>query len=121
MRLALANLQEIFEIIPVQVSVPILVFALILLIAMCSIALVSRRGSEISSEFVYTAEAPATYRIPRDYVTMEPGQRRVVTIKNLYLNHRWNLERIASLLEVDRAFVQNVLAKSGDLRRMHKA
>jgi hypothetical protein len=120
LRLVLANLQEMTESIPMQFSIPILVFALVLLLAFCSVALMSKRRSLDANDLVFASEAPAAYRIPDNYGTMESRQRREVTIKNLYLNHGFELERIAGLLELDQAIVQGVLAKSGNLRRKSK-
>ena len=121
LRIVLANLQEITESIPMQFSIPIFVFALVLLFAFCSVVLMSKGRSQTANDFVFALEAPAAYRIPDNYGTMESSQRRVVTIKNLYLNHGLDSERIAKLLELDRAFVQGVLGKSGQLGRKSKA
>ena len=55
------------------------------------------------------------YRIPENYSFLSRAEKRVVTIQNLYLNHGWDLESIAALLDVEKDFINKVLVKSGHL------
>jgi hypothetical protein len=59
----------------------------------------------------------SAYQIPDNYNFLPLAEKRHVTIQNLYLNHGWELDGIASLLEVERSLVEEVLIKYGHLRR----
>ena len=103
--------------IPVHVFVPILVFVMVVIFAL-SLLMVGNKGRlQASEELGFAVEARPIYQIPRNYSTMPPSEKRRVTIQNLYLNHSWDLDGIARLLELDRLVVHEVLAKSGSLRR----
>jgi len=103
--------------VPSQFALPVLVFALVVTFALSFLMLGSKRRLQIEKDPPYSLQTRAIYQIPGTYSVMQPSEKRRVTIQNLYLNHRWDLEGIARLLDVDRAIVQDVLAKSGHLRR----
>ena len=103
--------------IPIQVSIPILVFVMVVIFAFSLLMLGSKGRLQVEKEFGFAVETRPIYQIPRNYSTLQPTEKRRVTIQNLYLNHSWDLDGIARLLELDRDVVQDVLAKSGHLRR----
>ena len=113
----LLNLYHTAQSMPVHVFLPMIVFVMVVIFVL-SLSMVGSKGHlQASNEFGLAVEARPIYQIPRNYSTMQPSEKRRVTIQNLYLNHSWDLDGIARLLELDRAFVQDVLAKSGHLRR----
>ena len=57
-------------------------------------------------------ESKEVYSIPEGYQTMEPEAKRKVTIQNLHLNYGETAEDIATLLDVEPAFVAEVLNDS---------
>jgi hypothetical protein len=113
----LLNFYQAAQSIPLHVSVPILVFVMVVIFACSLLMLGSKDQFQAGKEFSFAGEARPIFQIPRNYSTMQPSEKRRVTIQNLYLNHSWDLDGIARLLELDRVFVQDVLAKSGHLRR----
>jgi hypothetical protein len=113
----LLNFYEAAQSIPIHVSVPILVFVLGVIFVFSLLMLGSKGHLQTEKEFGFAVGARPIYQIPRNYSTMQPSEKRRVTIQNLYLNHSWDLDGIARLLELDQVFVKDVLAKSGHLRR----
>jgi hypothetical protein len=113
----LLNFYEVAQSIPIHVSVSILVFVMVVIFTFSLLMLGSKGHLQAVKGFGFAVEARPIYQIPRNYSTMQPSEKRRVTIQNLYLNHSWDLDGIARLLELDRVFVKDVLAKSGHLRR----
>ena len=113
----LLNVYDAAQSIPIHVFLPMIVFAIVVIFALSLLMVGSKGHLQAGKEFGFAVEARPIYQIPRNYSTMQPSEKRRVTIQNLYLNHSWDLDGIARLLELDRVFVKDVLAKSGHLRR----
>ena len=89
-----------------------------------SIYLVAQSGQKrrpVKDEFSFSKEPALAFKIPENYVSLEPAEKRRVTIQNLYLNHRQDLESIAGLLEVDKKYVEDVLHHCGHLQSSYSS
>jgi len=113
----LQKLYETAQSIPIHVFLPMIVFVIVVTFALSLLMVGSKGHLQGGREFGFAMEARPIYQIPRNYSSLQPNEKRRVTIQNLYLNHSWDLDGIARLLELDRVYVQDVLAKSGHLRR----
>ena len=96
--------------IPIYFYIPAIVFVLVVLLAFLFLMLSDRKSTPSKEEL------SMVYRIPENYGAMLAREKRLVTIRNLYLNHGRDPESIAGLLEMDKALINEVLLKSGHLR-----
>lgn len=101
------------SLIPFHYVIPALVFLSIILITLLVGLYTGKRREPLVDEMRFGKEPKLNYVIPENYPSLDPASKRRVTIHNLYLNHGETPEDIAILLEIEPAFVVDVLKKSG--------
>ncbi len=107
--------------VPFHYVIPGLVFFGVILISLVLVVQFGRKRSPLRDPLGKYREPARVFQIPEDYSALGPDAKRRVTIQNLYLNHGENPEKIAGLLEVETAFVVDVLRSAGHTRPQHRA
>jgi hypothetical protein len=95
--------------------IPVLVFSLVAVCAICYLLLSAKKHTSIEKAITLLAKPSSVYEIPEGYEFLATAEKRAITIQNLYLNHGNDLDSIAGLLEIDKAFVEAVLITCGHL------
>jgi hypothetical protein len=102
--------------VPLHWVIPALVFFGVVSLSIYLVAQSGQKRKPVKDEFSLSREPALAFKIPENYVSLEPAEKRRVTIQNLYLNHGQDLDSIAELLEVDKKDVEDVLHHYGHLR-----
>jgi hypothetical protein len=102
--------------VPLHWVIPALVFFGVVTLSIYLVAQSGQKRKPVKDEFSFSREPALAFKIPENYGLLEPAEKRRVTIQNLYLNHRQDLESIAELLEVDKKDVEDVLRQYGHLQ-----
>jgi hypothetical protein len=100
--------------VPFHYVIPGLVFFGVVLIFLSIGLQLGKKRNSPRREFNITQESKEVYHIPEEYSSMGPDAKRRVTIQNLHLNYGETPEDIATLLDVEAAFVAEVLKGSGN-------
>ena len=103
------------EALPAHIWTPVLLSSLVAVCAVGYWLLSAKKQSSVKKAITPLAGAASAYQIPEGYEFMATAERRAVTIQNLYLNHGNDLDSIAGLLEIEKAFVEEVLIAGGHL------
>ena len=73
--------------------------------------------SQMFEPYLYTAEgfrlAKRQYAGPQDTINLPPGQKRTITVCNLFSNEHKKIDEIARLLDTDRRTVILALIQEG--------
>jgi hypothetical protein len=99
--------------VPFYYVIPGLVFLGVVLISLYIGLHLGKKRILPGGEFNIRQESKQVYCIPEEYSSMGPDAKRRVTIQNLHLNYGETPEDIATLLDVEPAFVAEVLKDSG--------
>ena len=99
--------------IPFHFVIPALVFLGVILVTLFVGLYAGKQRGPSGDDLKFGTGPKLTYVIPENYSSLDAGSKRQVTIRNLYLNHGEKPEDIANLLEIEPAFVVEVLKKSG--------